>query len=237
MSLPSSTGVSEKSWRRWSDARLDRDTLVIFTSDNGPVVDDGYRDDAAEKLGDHRPAGPWRGGKYSNFEGGTRVPLIVWWPSRVGHGQSSALVSQVDLLASLAALVQQQLPPDAAPDSMNVLDALLGESPTGRDHLVQQAGVLSLRQGRWKLIEPGTGAKINRNTNTELGNDSQPQLFDLADDPGETVNLATQHPDRVRRVDGADEPESANKDAAARDRSVCARGSGAGPAEHARRVP
>ena len=84
---------------------LTRNTLVLFTSDNGPVVDDGYRDQAVEKLGDHTPAGPFRGGKYSTFEGGTRVPFVVRWPARVKPGVSDALISQVDLLASFAALV------------------------------------------------------------------------------------------------------------------------------------
>ena len=77
-------------------------TLIIFTSDNGPVVDDGYQDGAVEELGDHRPAGPYRGGKYSNFEAGTRVPWIISWPGRIQPGVSDALVSQVDLLRSLA---------------------------------------------------------------------------------------------------------------------------------------
>ena len=98
--------------------RLAENTLVILTSDNGPVVDDGYRDDAVEKLGGHKPAGPWRGGKYSNFEGGTRVPFIVRWPGHVAPGTSDALVSQVDLLASFAALAGQKLSPADAPDSV-----------------------------------------------------------------------------------------------------------------------
>jgi arylsulfatase A-like enzyme len=179
---------------------LANDTLVIFASDNGPVVDDGYRDQAVEKLGDHQPAGPWRGGKYSNFEGGTRVPLIVRWPERIRPGESAALVSQIDFPASLAALTGQQLPPDAAPDSFNVLAALLGESHVGRDHLVEQAGVLSLRLGDWKLIQPSKRPKINKNTNTELGNDPQPQLYNAKDDPGETRNLAAEHPDKVKEL-------------------------------------
>jgi len=176
------------------------DTLVIFASDNGPVVDDGYRDQAVQKLGDHKPAGPWRGGKYSNFEGGTRVPLIVRWPGRIEPGESDALVSQIDFPASLAALVGQELPADAAPDSFNVLPALLGNSPAGRDHLVEQAGVLSLRLGDWKLIEPSKRPKINKNTNTELGNDPQPQLYHAKDDPRETRNVAAEHPEIVKRL-------------------------------------
>ncbi len=171
--------------------KLTEHTLVILSSDNGPVVDDGYEDQAVEKLGDHKPAGPWRGGKYSNFEGGTRVPFLVRWPGRVKPGTSEALISQVDFIASFASLTGQPLGRDDAPDSMNVLPALLGESKVGRDHLVQQAGVLSLRKGTMKYIEPGKGAKINKNTNVELGNDPAPQLYDLADDPGETRNLAS----------------------------------------------
>ena len=88
---------------------LTDNTLVIFTSDNGPVIDDGYKDDAAAKLGTHSPSGPFRGGKYSNFEAGTRVPLIVRWPGHTRRGVSNALVSHVDLLATLAALTDKRL--------------------------------------------------------------------------------------------------------------------------------
>ena len=83
----------------------DSGDLVILTSDNGPVVDDGYRDGAVKGLGGHRPAGPYRGGKYSKFEGGTRVPFVVRWPARVKPGTSKALLSQVDFVATFAALV------------------------------------------------------------------------------------------------------------------------------------
>ncbi|MEO0332995.1 MAG: sulfatase-like hydrolase/transferase, partial [Bacteroidota bacterium] len=82
--------------------QLTENTLVIFTSDNGPVVDDGYHDEAVEKLGGHKPAGPFRGGKYSAFEAGTRVPLLLRWPNRTEPGVSDALTSQIDFLASMA---------------------------------------------------------------------------------------------------------------------------------------
>ena len=180
--------------------KLADNTLVIFTSDNGPVVDDGYKDEAVGKLDGHKPAGPLRGGKYSNFEGGTRVPFAVRWPAKVKPGVSDALVCQIDFLMSFAALTGQKLGYADAPDSFNVLPALLGKSKTGRDHLVQHAGALSLRQGQWKYIEPAEGQKVNRNTNTELGNDPTGQLYDLADDLGETKNLASEHPDRVKEM-------------------------------------
>jgi arylsulfatase A-like enzyme len=175
-------------------------TLVIFSSDNGPVLDDGYRDDAVERLGGHKPAGPLRGGKYSAFDAGTRVPLIVRWPSRVKPGTSDALVGQTDFLASLARLVNQPLPADAAPDSLDVLPALLGESPRGLDHLVEQANALSIIQGQWKFIEPHAGPRINRGTNTELGNDPKPQLYDLSNDIGEKHNVASQHPEEAKAL-------------------------------------
>jgi arylsulfatase A-like enzyme len=180
--------------------KLTDNTLVIFTSDNGPVVDDGYRDDAVEKLGDHQPAGRYRGGKYSNFEAGTRVPWLVRWPRHIRTGTSAALVSQGDWLASFAALLRQPLKPDEAGDSQNILSALLGKSRTGRRELVEQAGSLSLRVGQWKYIAPSQGARHSPQTNTELGNDPAPQLYDLASDPGETRNVAERYPERVKQM-------------------------------------
>lgn len=180
---------------------LTNDTLVVFTVDNGPVLDDGYKDGAATKVGSHKPAGPLRGGKYSNFEGGTRVPFIIRWPGRVKRGTSDALVSQVDLLASFAALTDQKLSAPDAPDSQNVLPALLGRSKIGRTQLIEQAGALSLRQGRWKYIEPSRGPKKNANTSTETGNDPAGQLYNLADDLGERQNMAAKYPSRVKEMD------------------------------------
>ena len=177
---------------------LARDTIVMFSSDNGPVVDDGYRDQAVEKLGGHKPAGALRGGKYSKFDGGTRVPMMARWPGHIrADSVSSALISQVDLCASLAALTGQKLSGDTAPDSVNVLPALLGQSQTARQSLVEHNGTLALVEGDWKLIEPDNGPKVNQNTHTETGNDPQPQLYNLARDLGETTNLAAQYPDKV----------------------------------------
>ena len=180
--------------------KLSENTLVILSSDNGPVVDDGYHDDAVKRLGDHAPAGPLRGGKYSKFEAGTRVPFVVRWPGRVKPGVSDAVVCHVDFPATFAALAGQALDTARAPDSLNVLPALLGESTQGRDHVVLQGNGLALRQGRWKYIEPGKGPRVNANTNTELGNDPQPQLYDLDTDLGERNNVAAQHPERVKEM-------------------------------------
>ena len=182
---------------------LARDTLVVFTSDNGPVIDDGYKDEAVTKLGAHKPAGPFRGGKYSHFEAGTRVPFIVRWPARVTHGVSDALVSQVDFLASFAALTGQALADADGPDSLDTMAAFLGTSRTGRQELIEQAGGQALRVGTWKYMEPSKRQKISVNTNTELGNDAVPQLYDLSVDPGEMRNVAADHPERVKEMDAA----------------------------------
>ena len=180
--------------------KLSERTLVIFTSDNGPVVDDGYVDQAVEKIGAHKPAGPLRGGKYSRFEGGTRVPFMVRWKGRVATGVSDALVSQVDLPRSLAALTGQSVAAGEAPDSLDQLAAWLGTNKTGRDHVVAHAGRLALREGRWKYIEPSQGPARNEQTNTELANAPEPQLYDLETDPGERKNLAPEQPDRVKAM-------------------------------------
>ena len=180
--------------------KLAADTLVVFTSDNGPVVDDGYQDQAVEKLSGHTPSGPLRGGKYSAFDAGTRVPFIVRWPGKVKPGQSEALLCQIDLTASFASFMGQKLAHDDAPDSFNVLEAMLGRTSVGRDHLVEHAGTLSLIKEAWKYIEPSKGARINRNVNIELGNDPEPQLYNLKDDLAERHNLAKQHPERVAEL-------------------------------------
>jgi arylsulfatase A-like enzyme len=180
--------------------RLTDNTIVVFTSDNGPVIDDGYRDDAVAKLGGHRPSGRFRGGKYSNFEAGTRVPFIVSWPKHVRHGVSGALVSHIDLLASLAAFTQQPLAHADAPDSQDVWSAFTGRSTSGRSVYVEQGSGLSLRQGRWKYIEASNRRRINPETNTELGNDTSPQLYDLSRDPGERTNVAETFPAKLKEM-------------------------------------
>ena len=179
---------------------LAANTLVILSSDNGPVVDDGYRDEAREKLGDHAPAGPLRGGKYSIFEGGTRVPFIVRWPARVKPGVSDALICQVDFPATFAALTGLTFDAKTSPDSQNILPALLGDSPTGRAQLVEHSGGIAMRQGAWKFIPKRPGPKRFAETNAEPGNDPEVQLYDLATDLGETRNIAAEHPDKVKEL-------------------------------------
>jgi arylsulfatase A-like enzyme len=180
---------------------LTDNTLVILTSDNGPVLNDGYKDDAVERIGTHQPAGPLRGKKSTAFEGGTRVPFVVRWPNRVPAGsQSDALVCQIDFLASLAALTNQILPNHAGPDSVNLLPALLGESRKGRGSLVEQARSLAVRKGPWKLIEPSAGPAVDANTKSETGAAPQPQLYNLADDLGETKNLAKRHSEKTAEL-------------------------------------
>ena len=179
---------------------LAQNTIVIFTSDNGPVINDGYYDDAVAKLGDHKPAGPLRGGKYSNYEGGTRVPFVLRWPAKVKPATSPALVSQVDFLASFSGLLDQPVNKETARDSQNTLDAFLGKEPTGREYLIEHANKLSLRHGTWKYIEPGKGPKKAAGTDTELGQDPAGMLFDLSTDLGETKNLIADHPDRAKTM-------------------------------------
>ncbi len=162
--------------------------LIIFTSDNGPVISDGYEDGARRDCAAHDPAKPFRGGKYSLYEGGTRLPFIVHWPGQVKPGKSPALMSQVDLARTLATLVgvADQIPPGDMPDSQSQLPALLGQSLTGRQELVEQnAGTaLALRVGRYKYI-PG----------------KTPQLYDLEADVAEQHNIAADHPELVQQLD------------------------------------
>jgi arylsulfatase A-like enzyme len=190
---------------------LTKNTLVIFTSDNGAVVDDGYKDEAKEKLGDHKPSGPWRGGKYSILEGGTRVPWIVRWPARVKPGVSKALMCQVDFPATFAALAGTKFESDSAPDTQNMMPALLGESEQGRVSLIEHAGGgIAIRAGDWKFIPRRPGPKRNQNTDTETGNSQDEQLYNLVEDPHETKNVAAANSEKVADLRRLLESERAN---------------------------
>ncbi len=183
-------------------------TLIIFTSDNGPVLNDGYDDMSVELVGEgtHNPAGPFRGGKYSAYEAGTRMPTIAWWPDGIEGGLvSDALWGQLDLYASMAALVGHPLGEQEAPDSFNVLEAILGKSDHGRDHLMLETFTFSIREGDHKYIRPverlGMRNWIDGNKNIESGAFRHSQLFNLADDIGEQHNIAEENEPMVRRLE------------------------------------
>ncbi|NIJ51654.1 sulfatase family protein [Dyadobacter arcticus] len=176
-------------------------TLIIFSSDNGPVLDDGYADKAVELSKGHHAAGVLRGGKYSAFEGGSRVPWLARWPQAIKPGVTSdALICQIDLIASFAQFFHQKVESEDAVDSYNVMDALIGKSQTGRTFLIKQGGALSITQGTWKYIEPREGKAVQELTNTETGNNVKPQLYDLSKDIGEKDNLADKYPAKVKAM-------------------------------------
>ncbi|MGN6490637.1 MAG: sulfatase-like hydrolase/transferase [Agriterribacter sp.] len=180
---------------------LSKNTIIVFSSDNGPVLDDGYVDGAVTQLNGHTPGGPLRGGKYSSFEAGTRVPFIVSWPGHIKQGISAAMVSQVDLIRSFARLLRQTIPAGDAPDSEDMWAALTGESIKGRTILIEQGlRFLSIVQNNWKYIEPGSGPKVFQYTDVESGISEEPQLYDLSKDLGEKNNLAAQYPEKVKEL-------------------------------------
>ncbi len=206
-----------------ADCGVADDTLVIFTSDNGPVVNDGYDDNSVQLLGPHKPSGPFRGGKYSIYEGGTRTPFIAHWQGHINRGVSNALISQLDIMRSLATLVGELVPRDGAPDSLNELPALLGWTTKGRQSLVEEAEVLAIRDGQWKLIDrsqrPGAHPAPPPPTATDphviarrkrieqlhmpgaIDYPAAPlELYDLESDPAERKNLAQLQPSIVARL-------------------------------------
>jgi arylsulfatase A-like enzyme len=174
-------------------------TLFIFTSDNGGVNDDGYEDFDPSA---HKMNGPLRGRKGTLFEGGHRVPFVARWPGKIKAGSTcDELISLMDMMPSFAALTGVTLPPGAAPDGVNVLPALLCEphdQPLRKDFVMHNGGIngpFAIRQGAWKLI--ATGAV---NARQGEGEARMPQLFNLADDLGETKNLAGQNPGKVQEL-------------------------------------
>lgn len=179
---------------------ISNQTIVIFTSDNGPVVDDGYKDLAVELLGTHKPAGPLRGGKYSAFDAGTRVPFIISWPGKIKPKKSDALVSQIDFWHSFAKMNSVSTGENDAPDSFDMLGTFVGKSRENREYVVEHAGTFSIIKNNWKYIEPKKGPNYSKLTNTEYGNDTIPQLYNLKNDLGERKNLATKNPEKVKEL-------------------------------------
>lgn len=173
-------------------------TLIVLSSDNGPVLNDGYYDDAVEKLGNHTPAGPLRGGKYSLFEAGTRVPFITYWQGHIQPGTSDAIVSQVDLLSSLASLIDSDV---RGQDSQDLMEVFLGNKDEGREALILEAiSRTAMRKGDWVMIPPYGGPAKNILVNIENGNSDEYALYNLKDDIGQQNNLAESHPEKLQEM-------------------------------------
>ena len=168
-------------------------TLIIFSSDNGPVLNDGYKDGAPELADDHLPAGGLRGGKYSLFDGGTHIPLFVYWKGKIQPVVSDALVCQVDILASLGSMIHADLPEGL--DSRNYLDAFFGKEQTARKDVVLEAqGRMAYRSGDWIMMPPYKGSERNL-TGNELGNLGEYGLFNVKADRTQYQNMAAQQPE------------------------------------------
>ena len=187
-------------------------TLIIVTSDNGGVLDPNGPDsvNAGTKATNngHLQNGALRGNKGNLFEGGHRVPFIARWPGRIRAGtRSDQLICHVDMMATFAAAADRNLADDAGPDSFNVLPALLGaaEKPV-RDHLINHTagspGRLAVRQGPWKYGPPGyPGGQQRTNKAGQKAALIPAQLYNLAEDLGETKNLVAQHPGKVKELE------------------------------------
>ncbi len=204
---PRGDAIIEADWcvgeimKKLKEEGLDENTLVIFSSDNGPVLNDGYYDDAVEKIGNHKPAGILRGGKYSLFEAGTKVPFITYWKGKITPSVSDATISQIDIVGSLASLVGQENP---SKDSQNFLDVLLGKSTTGRTELVLEAGgKVAYRNGNYVIIPPYKGAAVLGSVNIEIGVNPDYQLYDISKDPEQKNNIFTTMPEKAAEMKSA----------------------------------
>ena len=179
--------------------KLTGNTLVFFTSDNGPVW---YAEDV--KRYGHRSVGPLRGMKGDAWEGGHHMPFVARWPGRIKPDTTSdEVICFTDMLATFAAIVGDKLPADAGEDSYNILPALLGQKLRQpiREATVTKAGFFAIRQGRWKLIlGRGSGGFSKPRRIRPKPGEPKGQLYDMANDPGERNNVYKDHPDIVDRL-------------------------------------
>lgn len=201
---PRGDAIMEADWcvgeliKHLDELGLLENTIIIFTSDNGPVLNDGYKDFAAEKLGDHDPKGGLRGGKYSLFDAGTHVPFFIYWKGNIQPKISEAIVCQMDLMASFSALLKLENKNNL--DSENLLPAFLGESDKGRNDLILEAqGKLAIREGDWIMIPPYSGPERNL-TGNELGNLPVFTLYDAKKDKAQIINVASEYPEKLEEI-------------------------------------
>ena len=179
-------------------SNLLENTILILSSDNGPVLNDGYYDAAVEKLGDHTPSGILRGGKYSLFEAGTRVPFITYWKGNIKPQVSDQMVSQIDFLNSIASLVGSEI---RSNDGVDLADVLFENKGKGRSELVLEAQTkTAFRKDNWVLIPPYPGPSKSINVNIELGNAAAYQLFNLENDLSQQNNLAESESEKLNEM-------------------------------------
>jgi arylsulfatase A-like enzyme len=189
---------------------LAKNTVVIFTSDNGGIFEPGSPKRAemlAVKAG-LAVNGKYRGGKTHVFDGGFKVPFIVRWPGHVPEGtKSTQMISLVDLLATTATITGAQLPPSdkGAEDSRNLLPALLdqGDVQPPRSDMILHSndGVFAIRKGPWKWIEGVPVKQINPAVRKAHAAEFVRQLYNIQEDPGEMKDVGAQHPEVVQELE------------------------------------
>ena len=201
---PRGDAIVEADWsigelyRTLEAEKILNNTLIVFSSDNGPVLNDGYYDDAVEKLGGHSPSGGLRGGKYSLFEAGTRVPFITYWKGKITPGISDEIISQVDLLNSISELVGAEY---KSIDGVDLSQLLIKNKGKGREELIIEASTrTAFRKGDWVMIPPYKGPLISVNVNIELGNTLDFKLYNLAKDPSQRKNLSEKEPEKLKEM-------------------------------------
>jgi len=205
---PRGDAILEADWaigefmKKLDELGLSENTIVVFSSDNGHVLDDGYHDDAAEKLGDHTPWGPFRGGKYSLLEAGSHVPFIVKWQGKIKTQVSEALVSQHDFIASFAALTGQE---STTIDSENQLAAFLGKDNVGRKNMIVQGtkNSFAYHQDGWVYLPPHKGRGYAASVGNESGFSKEEQLYNLSEDIHQDENLASKFPEKLAMMKAA----------------------------------
>jgi len=192
--------------------KLETNTLVILSSDNGAILFDGYYDHSFEDLNGHQPTGGLRGWKYLVFEGGCRVPLIARWPGQLKPRVSGQMFNLVDLMATFASLTGQKVPQEVAPDSLDLSAVLLGTTTNQLRNETVLHGIsdtLALRLGDWKLIPAVAGGKstgMGRGADAsslrfKANHITKPMLFNLATDPGEKTNLFAKYPAKAAELE------------------------------------